>query len=1123
MKKFTLLTVILWAFFANRTLGQTCTNNLLTNPNFEAQNISGWAGSGIYAENQINGRYLSVCTNTTAANQTKTATAGKTYTLNVRAFKSFADTKGVIGLKFMSSSFVPLLQEYLGVTTTTHTTLTISKIAPAGTAYVEVSAIKDTGSGCINTDDWCLTDVATGGGTCSPDVTAPVLTACPGAINQTTQGTTAIVNWTPPIATDNCAGTVTVTSNRQVGSAFPIGNTVVVYTATDAAGNSSICTFPVSIAQQAGGTCVGNLLLNPSFEDDLMNWNTSGTLTGVSTSVNFLDLRQTGILVYQTVASQAGKSYTLEALASRQQTEEGIISIKFLNSSFTPLTTDFLPIVSTGAFAFLTKTVTSPANTAWIEVSILKTNGTFNNSIYVDDMCLREGTVAPKPDFMLTNLSFPVPAAPLGGILKAKFDIKNIGLGAFSGNLKINATSSFSEAPPFILDSIQLNNISIGAQSVLTGVELNIHIPPNAAANLLHSFSFFVDSNNQIAETDEGNNFAGSEFCYFGSVDNYLKLCKSPIGNGTIVCGEALSNGAIDLVVDSSGYWLRKTINSTGKWSGTALISKAASDSTLLQGNNLVYKNLNGVTIETIALAASVTTQFNTANKFLARAQRDQNGQYWVLGVKRNLIPVSNLVSDTLFILKVNAQGGLISQARIDTIFGLQTRYFGIIAIPNGSAEVYYATKNSNSVATRTTLNSGLLVLNKAVVSSYNSSFILQAPSFPSFSYKKSPCDAQAYIFSTVNVSSNPTFSYMSTRKYTSSGVQVLPGILTGTRLGYYDNRLDFSKVLPNESYSLNSQDVSYDRSTRRDVFVQGITLKDAAGNVIFNKASTVTGLRDMYRLGVTDFLFLRDNEVWTTVCGTPVTTNSPDLSLSIVSSPQSPGQWKNATITVTLQNTGTVAATNVTAQLPAQSDIAFWSLLAYQSHIAPTGTTFNSWTGLWTVGVVVPGQTVTLTYNGFTKVAGQIPFFAQVQTASPTDTDSAPGNNTTGNPTEDDEARTIINVNLLAPGDRNQVGVQNQLNVEQIADYQLFPNPAGESFFVKTPNNQGDTKMILLNQMGIIEKTQEFSPTLGANNETAIIQEFPLKEVSNGVYFVKIETAGQRTVVRKLVVSRMY
>ncbi|HQW44935.1 MAG TPA: T9SS type A sorting domain-containing protein, partial [Chitinophagaceae bacterium] len=49
-------------------------------------------------------------------------------------------------------------------------------------------------------------------------------------------------------ATDNCAGSVTIVSTPASGTAFPIGTTTVTSTATDACGNSSSCTFTVTVA-----------------------------------------------------------------------------------------------------------------------------------------------------------------------------------------------------------------------------------------------------------------------------------------------------------------------------------------------------------------------------------------------------------------------------------------------------------------------------------------------------------------------------------------------------------------------------------------------------------------------------------------------------------------------------------------------------------------------------------------------------------------------------------------------------------------------------------------------------------------------------------------------------------
>jgi hypothetical protein len=78
------------------------------------------------------------------------------------------------------------------------------------------------------------------------DQTAPVIT-CPANITVTTPvgSCTAVVNFTVT-ATDNC-GAVTIVSNPASGSVFPIGTTTVTSTATDACGNSSTCTFTVTV------------------------------------------------------------------------------------------------------------------------------------------------------------------------------------------------------------------------------------------------------------------------------------------------------------------------------------------------------------------------------------------------------------------------------------------------------------------------------------------------------------------------------------------------------------------------------------------------------------------------------------------------------------------------------------------------------------------------------------------------------------------------------------------------------------------------------------------------------------------------------------------------------------
>jgi hypothetical protein len=81
------------------------------------------------------------------------------------------------------------------------------------------------------------------------DTEDPVISNCPENITVSNDAGScgAIVNWTPPTATDN-SGSVNLTSNFEPGSFFPVGTTTVTYTATDAAGNTATCSFEVTVS-----------------------------------------------------------------------------------------------------------------------------------------------------------------------------------------------------------------------------------------------------------------------------------------------------------------------------------------------------------------------------------------------------------------------------------------------------------------------------------------------------------------------------------------------------------------------------------------------------------------------------------------------------------------------------------------------------------------------------------------------------------------------------------------------------------------------------------------------------------------------------------------------------------
>lgn len=76
---------------------------------------------------------------------------------------------------------------------------------------------------------------------------APIINGCPSTISVSANAfCEAEVTWEAPVVSDNCSG-VTLTSTHERGSTFQVGTTSVTYTATDASGNVTSCSFDVVV------------------------------------------------------------------------------------------------------------------------------------------------------------------------------------------------------------------------------------------------------------------------------------------------------------------------------------------------------------------------------------------------------------------------------------------------------------------------------------------------------------------------------------------------------------------------------------------------------------------------------------------------------------------------------------------------------------------------------------------------------------------------------------------------------------------------------------------------------------------------------------------------------------
>ncbi len=121
--------------------------------------------------------------------------------------------------------------------------------------------------GCIPTDACAI------GVDCEP----PTIT-CPEDITASTPNGACIspVTWNAPITADNC-DVVSVTSTHDSGDTFTVGTTTVIYTVTDASGNTSTCSFDITLEDNQLPTiiCPADITIStdPGVCDASVDWN----------------------------------------------------------------------------------------------------------------------------------------------------------------------------------------------------------------------------------------------------------------------------------------------------------------------------------------------------------------------------------------------------------------------------------------------------------------------------------------------------------------------------------------------------------------------------------------------------------------------------------------------------------------------------------------------------------------------------------------------------------------------------------------------------------------------------------------------------------------------------------
>ena len=117
------------------------------------------------------------------------------------------------------------------------------------TALVMLVALHGSETVTFTATDACGNFSSTTATFTTEDTTAPVI-GCPGDVTAVTEDGDcgAIVNFQPAVAIDNCGSAFTYqTGGLGSGSVFPVGDTLIEYTAQDDCGNLATCTFTVTV------------------------------------------------------------------------------------------------------------------------------------------------------------------------------------------------------------------------------------------------------------------------------------------------------------------------------------------------------------------------------------------------------------------------------------------------------------------------------------------------------------------------------------------------------------------------------------------------------------------------------------------------------------------------------------------------------------------------------------------------------------------------------------------------------------------------------------------------------------------------------------------------------------
>ena len=230
---------------------------------------------------------------------------------------------------------------------------------------------------------------------------------------------------------------------------------------------------------------------------------------------------------------------------------------------------------------------------------------------------------------------------------------------------------------------------------------------------------------------------------------------------------------------------------------------------------------------------------------------------------------------------------------------------------------------------------------------------------------------------------------------------------------------------------------------------------------------------------------------------------NETDLELTMTSLDTGFDQNDFLTITLMIENTSSVDASNVVVEYPKPGSTAFTSLNI-------SNGTYADFTGEWIIGNLPAGGVEVLEVTWFTLTGAEnVDVYAQVQTTSPNDFDSTPGNGSCCTPVEDDEASLSFESNISATTNSSNAIIANS-TVDQNDHLQLlapYPNPMVDRLNLRfyVPASQ-ELNVQLQNVLGEVVFKTHYELSEEIERRTIDVSDLP-----SGVYYLTTDQKGKR------------